>query len=100
MDSLRNLPIILRYEDDGMVVALCPLLPDCHCKSTSRKRALSAIQKLIHDTLATNAAVETPKGQRYEVVLLAVVPSFDSGDRFSTHLSLRPEAESPRIEVR
>jgi len=97
MDSLCNLPIFLRFEDDGTVVAICPLLPDCQCEARSRAEALCMMQKLIQQ--ATKAAADPQKAQKYEVVYLAVTRSSDSGNNFSVSGSRRPKAERARIEI-
>jgi len=96
MNSLQNLPIVLCYEEDGTIVAHCPLLPDCSCKSTSRSQVLRTMQQLIKHAVA--AATETQKAQKYEVVHLAVSSAADGVNRF-TKLSTRLAAESPRLEV-
>ncbi|HWL84786.1 MAG TPA: hypothetical protein VNO21_03245 [Polyangiaceae bacterium] len=100
MDSLRNVPIYLSYEDDGTVGALCPLLPDYHCKAASRSKALRAMQQLIQNAFATSTPAEAVKGQEYEVVYLAVVASTDSVNHFINRYPRRPKNESPLIEIR
>ena len=99
MDSLRNLPIYLRYEANGTVVAYCPLLPDCECTATSRDGALSTMQKLIARAFTTSALAEPKKGQEYEIVYLAVVPSSDSVNHFSDRVPPRSKVESARLEL-
>ena len=95
MDSLRNLPVILRYEEDGTVVARCPLLPECQCRAASRNQALRTMETLIKHALPTSA--ETLKSQTYEVVYLAVAPASDSVNRFSKRLLGHPKAGSRLI---
>ncbi|WP_394821686.1 hypothetical protein [Pendulispora albinea] len=99
MNSLRNLPIVLRYEEDGTILAQCPLLPDCQCKSTSRTQVLRTMQMLIKHALAASAASTSLKAQKYEVVHLAVAPASDSGNRFGTRSPRRKKPESPLLEV-
>ncbi|HWL89552.1 MAG TPA: hypothetical protein VNO21_27295 [Polyangiaceae bacterium] len=94
MNPLQNLPVILRYEDDGSISAHCPLLPSCQCKSSSRVQALRTMQQLIKRALA-NSAPEKPS-RKYEVVHLAVTSASDSVNRFGKR---RPEPESPRLEL-
>ncbi|WP_394834552.1 hypothetical protein LVJ94_49465 [Pendulispora rubella] len=92
MNSLRNLPIILRYEDDGSILAQCPLLPDCQCRSTSRFDAIRKMQQLIKQAAPT-------KKQKYEVIHLAVAPSSESADGARKRLPKQLRPESPLIEV-
>jgi len=99
MDSLRNLPIYLRYEANGTVAAYCPLLPECHCTATSRDRALDTMQKLIRQAFTASALTEPQKGQEYEVVYLAVVPSEDSVNRFSDRIPQYSKVECARLEI-
>ncbi|WP_394836450.1 hypothetical protein LVJ94_06045 [Pendulispora rubella] len=96
MNTLQNLPILLRYEENGHVSAQCPLLPECECTAATRALALNTIQRLIKQALATPPALATPKGSKYEVVHLAVSAASDSAKRVQ---SRRPKPESPRIEV-
>ncbi|WP_394822207.1 hypothetical protein [Pendulispora albinea] len=76
MNSLRNLPVYLHYEEDGTVSARCPLMPALQCRSATRALALGTMQQLLRRSPEVDAS---PLAQKYEVVFLAVAPSSDSG---------------------
>ncbi|WP_394845007.1 hypothetical protein LZC95_49145 [Pendulispora brunnea] len=92
MNSLRNLPIILRYEDDGTILAQCPLLPDCQCRSTSRFDAIRTMQQLIKHAQST-------KKIKYEVIHLAVAATSESADGGRKKLPKQRPVDRPLIEV-
>jgi len=96
MDSSRNLPIFLRYEKNGDVVAHCPLLRNCGCIARSRAQALQIMQKVIQDKFTPNTFEDST---HYEVVYLAVSASCDSENRFSGRATRRSRPESPLIEI-
>ncbi|WP_394832242.1 hypothetical protein LVJ94_37575 [Pendulispora rubella] len=74
MNSERNLPVYLHYEEDGTVSARCPLMPDIQCRSATRALALGTMMQLLR-----RAPKTTPEhAQKYEIVFLAVVASSDN----------------------
>ena len=98
MNSRHNLPIVLRYEEDGSIVAHCPLLPECHAKSTSRSQVLRTMQLLIKQALAT--PTETPqKAVKYEVVHLAIAHASDAVDTVAKRGARRPKTEGASVEL-
>ncbi|WP_394842805.1 hypothetical protein LZC95_37755 [Pendulispora brunnea] len=77
MNSERNLPVYLHYEEDGTVSARCPLMPEIQCRSATRALALGTMQQLLR-----RAPKVTPQhAQKYEIVFLAVAASSDNSSR-------------------
>ncbi|WP_394834391.1 hypothetical protein LVJ94_48620 [Pendulispora rubella] len=95
MNTLRNMPIVLHYEDDGHVVAECPILRGCRCKCATRVLALQMMERLI--TAALNEAPPSGVGEKYEVIHLAVARPTDDVAR--PPRSRRPKPERARIEI-
>ncbi len=78
MNPLRNLPVLLREQHDGSILAECPLLPGCSCRALSRIEALRTMQRLLKRVLAAGAAPDLER-TRYEVVHVAIKKPVDSG---------------------
>ncbi|WP_394834793.1 hypothetical protein LVJ94_50685 [Pendulispora rubella] len=97
MNSLRNLPIILQYEEDGMVHAHCPLVAGCECKAPTRNMALRQMEQILKR--ARDAGNMNIHGRKYEVVHLAIAPT-TTGGFGGRKLAEKPQRESgtPRIE--
>jgi len=93
MNSLRNLPIILRYEEDGTVLAQCPLMPELECRATSRFDAIRTMQQRIKNAPPT-------KKEKYEVIHLAVAATSESAEGARKRLPKpRRTPDRPLIEV-
>ncbi|WP_394821663.1 hypothetical protein [Pendulispora albinea] len=85
MNPRKQVPVYLRYAEDGTTIARCPSL-NCHCEAPSRAQALRTIQLLMQE--ATAAPVEgTGAALRHrtnEVVFVAVAPPARRGIRRKT----------------
>ncbi|WP_394845100.1 hypothetical protein LZC95_49615 [Pendulispora brunnea] len=77
MNPLQNLPVLLR-EKDGAIIAECPLLPGCSCKSLSRLDALRTMQRLLK-RVVSSGLIQEIEHTRYEVVHVAVSDPVDEG---------------------
>ncbi|WP_394828096.1 hypothetical protein [Pendulispora albinea] len=73
MNSLRNLPIVLEYQEDGTVHAHCPLLAGCECKAPTRTMALRMVEQSIK-RMRAEGTIPSLKAHKYEVIHLALIP--------------------------
>ncbi|WP_394844917.1 hypothetical protein LZC95_48710 [Pendulispora brunnea] len=99
MNSLRNLPIVLEYEEDGSIHAHCPLLAGCECKAPTRAIALNTMEQTIR-RMRNEHAFGSMKAHKYEVIHLALTPiatgrrpQVSSGRRRASPPDATPPAE-------
>ncbi|WP_394845404.1 hypothetical protein LZC95_51285 [Pendulispora brunnea] len=95
MNTLQNLPIVLQHQDDGSVLAHCPLLPECNCKAPTRAQALRTMQQLVRHAHANHVLPPI----KYEVIHLAVGSVTEDGQRLAKRMQRRVAPERPRIEL-
>ena len=68
MNTVRNLPVLLRGTEEGGFIAECLLLPDCRCFGATRQPALETMQTLVISALRTQRI----NALHYEIVHLAI----------------------------
>lgn len=68
VNTLRNLPILLKRNADGTYVAECMVLPGCRCFGFTRHEALENIRAVVVSALRTNCVVP----DEYEIVHLGM----------------------------
>ncbi|WP_394845387.1 hypothetical protein LZC95_51195 [Pendulispora brunnea] len=96
MNSLRNLPIVLQYEEDGTVLAHCPLVAGCECKAPTRTMALRAMEQILKRARQAHGGDPAMplRGRKYEVVHLAMT-AVTAGNLRHDGAGVRKPSEKP-----
>lgn len=89
MNSLRNLPVLVRGTAEGGFVAECLLLPECRCFGATRHQALETMQALVRSALRSERVLPS----HYEIVYLAV-------ERPAPEPASPPDAAGPSVATR
>lgn len=52
-DDVLKLPVVFEADEDGWVVATCPMLPGCHSQGRTKDEALANIREAVEGYLAS-----------------------------------------------
>ena len=65
---MRELPVVLRFGEDGWVVAECPMIPGCISQGRTRDEALANIREAIELCLECG---DGPRGELVQIIIAA-----------------------------